>query len=271
VRRCTFRSGTQVRVQGRQFGANLGLSGHQDWHFGPPDANGVRPIFIPASGTHFDPATLPFGLGTLCARPNGDSSGVVDCDGGLASYSNTVQQDHNTNSANGGFGPDPECDDTFTQPDGSVSSANLEAAGDPHPNVCNSPVRIVESGSFVPGGIKLTENIIIRLITSGSCPPDNAPYDEGAGDIAVTGSGTTGVSAGTVFNHNNGSGPLQQSGSGCGLFGNEACTCNVTGLPFTCANIDADNLSTGRIGAAFPALDLPTINDAVATLTVLCQ
>ena len=273
-RTCTFRSGTQAFIQGKTLSASVAITGHQEWRFGPTGPNGVRNITIPASGTHFDPAALPLGVGTLCVRANGDGTGTIDCDGGQPAYNNTAQQDHNTTNppgGNGGFAQDPTCDDTFTQPNGSIATANLEVSGDPHPGVCNSPVHVVESGNAPAGGMKLFESLILRLITSGSCPADNAPFDGGAGDILVSGSISSGTSAGTIFDVNNTSGNLQQSGSGCGLFGTSACTTNVVGTPFSCANVDANNLSTGKLGLAFPALDIPTVNDVVATLTVLCQ
>jgi hypothetical protein len=275
VRSCTFRSGTQALIQSKgALGAiTVGLTGHQDWHFGPTGAGGLRAVTIPPSGTHFDPATLPFGAGTLCARANPamQGTGVIDCDGGQALYGNTVQQDHNSNSNPNPFGADPTCTATFVEPDGTIASANLEGSGDTHPGVCNSPVQIVENGSFAAGGMKLTEHLILRLITSGSCPADNAPYDEPAGDILVTGSTTTGLSAGTIFNVNNTGSNLAQAGSGCGFLGGSSCTCNVTGAAFGCSNIDGGNLTLGKLGAAFPALDIPTLADVVATLSVLCQ
>lgn len=276
VRRCTFRTGTQARVQGTQLSTNLALTGHQDWHFSPAGPNGVRAISIPASGTHFDPAPLPAGLGTLCVRGNGDGTGVVDCDGGLPAYSNTVQQDHNTTNApgpNGGFAQDPECDDTFVEPDGSISTARVEdgSSSHPHTGICNSPVHIAENSTFPAGGMKLTEHLIIRVITSGTCPADNAPFDASAGDIAVDGSTTTGTSAGKIFDVNNTAANLEESASGCGFFGDEPCMCNVVGFPFACVSIDADDLSGGQLGVVFPALDLPYVQDVVGTLTVLCE
>jgi hypothetical protein len=235
----------------------------------------VRSILIPQSGTHFDPAPLPASLGTLCARGDGNSTGVVDCDGGNASYNNTVQTDHNTNAgpgANGGFPQDPTCDDSFVNPDGSTSTASVEDSGSPHPGVCNSPVQIVESGTFPAGGMKLAEKLILRIVTgSGSCPADTAPFDAGAGDIRVTGSATTGTSASKIFDVNNTTGNLEQSATGCGFTGTEACIGNATGAPYTCAAIDAGNLNAGTLGAAFPALDITFVNDVLGTLTVLCQ
>jgi hypothetical protein len=274
VRTCTFASGSQARVQGLFLSANLAVTGHQDWHFSPAGPDGVRPILIPASGTHFDPAPLPGGLGNLCVRGNGDGTGVVDCDGGLSSYDNAVQQDHNTSNppgGNGGFAQDPECDDTFMEPDGSISTAKLEGASDPHPGVCNSPVHITESGTFPAGGMKLTEHLIVRVVTGATpCPADTDPFDASAGDIAVSGSTTSGTSAGTIFDVNNTTGNLAQSASGCGG-GPEPCTCNVVGVPFACASIDAGSLTGGKLGVAFPALDIQFVQDIVGTLAIICQ
>jgi cysteine-rich repeat protein len=271
---CTFRSGTQVLVQGATLSATVSLTGHQEWDFGSTDPNGVRSISIPASGTHFDPASLPFGLGQACVRQLADNSGFIDCDGGEPNYNNTVQEDHNSNNGNDpGFDDDPTCTNTFTEPDGSTSSALLEdgSAAHPHTGVCNSPVHIVESGSFPAGGMKLAEQLVLRIISSGSCPADNAPFDSAAGDLSAAGSAVTGTSAGTIFDVNNTTADMSGTSNNCGLFGNAHCTTDITGTAFSCANIDANSLSGGKLGFAFPALDLSTVNDIIATLTILCQ
>jgi len=101
VRTCTFRD--------RHAGARPGDTAEREprahrssgLHISPAGPDGVRAIFIPASGTHFDPAPLPAGLGTLCVRGNGDGTGVLDCDGGLSSYDNTVQRDQQHDRTSG--------------------------------------------------------------------------------------------------------------------------------------------------------------------------
>ena len=268
TRRCTFLGGSQVHLKSN-LSLTVGLTGYQDWTFGPSDANGVRQIAVPASGTHFDCVSV-FGLATFCARANIDGSGVIDCNGNgnTSGYDNTAQQDHNSNNGNDAdFDNDPTCTATFTQPGGQVSSANLEDGSTTHPHtgVCNSPVHIVESGTFPEGGMKLTENLIIRFSTtvtscgSNTCPADNAPFDASAGDIAVTASITSGTSTATIFDSNNTTGFTFSD--------------TVAGAPFGCDNIDAGVLSAGQLGGTFPALDLqpPTLKDAIGSLTLLCE
>jgi cysteine-rich repeat protein len=287
---CTFRSGTQVQIQGKVLGATVSLTGSQQWKFYPADGNGVRQVIVPQAGSSFNCAVLPFGVGTLCARLGADGSGIIDCDGGSSLYDVTVEQDHNTSSPPPpGFAQDPTCTATFTEPDGSVSTALLEdgSAAHPHTGVCNSPIHITESGTFAAGGMRLTEELFLRLDTSvtscspNPCPANTAPFDASAGDIDATGSISTGTSKGVIYNVNNSpTNPGQDTmgttsaGNGpsiCGFTGTSACTTEVVGTPFGCSNVDSNVLNQGKLGLAFAAVDLPTIQDAVATLTLLCQ
>src|SRR5262249_4671505 len=95
----------------------INISGHQDWQFGAADSNGVRQIVVPGSGTHFDCVSLA-SLATVCVRPNGNGTGVIDCNGtaGTPNYDDTVTQDHNSNNGNdpGGFDNDVDCSASFT-------------------------------------------------------------------------------------------------------------------------------------------------------------
>jgi hypothetical protein len=268
TRRCTFRTGTQIKLKS-SLTLPIALTGHQDWTFDPVDGNGLRQITIPASGTHFDCVSV-LGLATFCARPNADGSGVLDCEGTAetANYNNTVQQDHNSNNSNDpDFDNDPTCTATFTNANGQVSSASLEdgSATHPHTGVCNSPVHYVESGTFPAGGMKLTENLIIRFSTTitsctpNPCPADNAPFDAAAGDIAASLTGTSGTSTATIFDRNNTAGSIW--------------TDTVTGTPFACSDIEDNVLNLGQLGGTFPALDLqpPLVTDSIVSLTLLCQ
>jgi cysteine-rich repeat protein len=263
----------------------LGLSGHQDWTFSGPDVNGVRTIAIPQSGTHFDRVFLS-GIATFCVRAGGDGTGVIDCDGGAPSYDNQSQEDHNSNNSNnGGFDNDPTCSASFLNPTGQVSNATLEdgSASHPHTGVCNSPLEITESGTFAAGGMKLQENLIVRLIpcppmgtcTAATCPADGAPFDGPGGDQALIGVVTTGTSAATIFDRNNTTGTdLSPTSNNCGS-GSSSCLASTTGTPYSCSSIDASNLSTGVLGLALPAMDLTLgsfgVSDTVTTLTLSCQ
>jgi hypothetical protein len=274
--RCNFATGTQVFAQGAQLGLGVALSGYQDWQFGVPGAAGVRTIFVPQSGTHFDPAVLPGGFGTVCARLAEDGSGKIDCDGGEPDYDIVAEQDHNTSDPPPpGFPQDPECDDSFLNPIG-LSTASLEGPSDPHPGVCNSYLKTTQSGTFAVGGVSLSERLFLRLITSGSCPADDAPFDDAAGDIDVSGSISTGTAKGVIYNLNNGPLTMGTTGAGngpdiCGFTGDQPCMTEVVGTPFGCSQVDMGDLSAGKLSLAYPVLDLPLVSDIVATLTIDCQ
>jgi hypothetical protein len=209
-----------------------------------------------------------------------DGGGFVDCAGTTPAYNVTLQWDHNTSAAPPpGFAQDPTCSATFTEPDGvTVSTAALEdgSAAHPHTGVCNSPLEITTSGTFAPGGMALVEPLTMRLLTSGSCPADNAPFDAGAGDFNVPAGLVTGTTKAVIYNLNNGGQTMGTTGSGngpsiCGLFGIFGCTTQVVGAPFGCANITGNVLSAGKLGVAFPALDISTINDTILTLSLQCN
>jgi len=284
---CTLRGGSKAFLQTKfsiPATLNLNLSGHQDWSFGPPDINGVRQITIPQSGTHFNPIVLGGGLPTICVRPGGNGTGLVDCAGGTVNYDNTLQVDHDTSTApggNGGFALDPTCSATFSNPTG-ISSATLEdgSGSHPHTGLCNSPTHILESGTFPAGGMKLTENLIIRPITSGSCPADTTPLDGSSGDLALIGVVTSGTSAATIYDVRGGTSTangnnMSATSNNCGASGTGPCTTSTTGLVFPCSDIDNGVLTNGKLGLAVPGLDFAVgsfgTSDIVATLTLLCN
>src|SRR5262249_20094233 len=161
---CQLKTGSRVVITTSFSGLILPLTGYQQWVVAPTaDANGIRTVSIPASGTHFDKRTL---LGqTFCVRAGGDGTGFVDCDGGGSGYNLTAQIDHNTNGPpgdNGGLAADPNCTASFTNPDGSVSHAVLEdgSTSHPHTGACNSPVEITQDGAVDAGGMQLKETLI---------------------------------------------------------------------------------------------------------------
>jgi cysteine-rich repeat protein len=155
--RCTFKTGTTgtkitlyaTGIAGGALPLNIYLTGYQDLVVGSSDANGIRQVTVPASGTHFDCAVLPASLGVACPRASADGTGIMDCNETAVtpSYNTTVQVDHNTSN--------------FSK--------------------------------------------------------------------------------------------------------------SIGGLPFGCANVDAGNLTVGNLVAGFPALDLPTAVDSIATISVLGQ
>lgn len=208
---------------------NVALSGSQEWVFGDPDADGVRPITLPASGSHFDcaQATAAGQTASVCTRidPRVTAGGSIDCNGGnLTGYNSTFQTDHR-----------------------------------------NPAVQTIQSGAFPPGGVVLTEPLLLRpVIGSGCsanpCPADDAPYDS-ASDVALSGSITSGTATAIVLNAGNVTGQTLQT--------------SVSGNPFSCANaIDNNDLSQGALAAAYPLAN-ETVQgisaDVVASLVITCQ
>jgi len=250
---------------------NVSLSGYQTWEFASQDQDGIRQITIPASGTHFN-GVVVMGLIKICPRAGSDGSGFIDCDGGAPGYDAVGEWDHDTSNPpglNGGHPQDPECDDTFLNPGGLLSTASLEGPTDLHPGVCNGPLRVTTSGTFAAGGMKLSEQLIIRILNdpAAACPADNTPLDEAAGDLSISGIVTTGAASGTVFDAMSNTDPWGLTATNL--------TDSSTGVPYGCANIDAGVLSTGKLNLSIPALDLSlsTIgnSDLVATLSLICR
>jgi hypothetical protein len=280
VRTCTLRPGTtasRVFVQLPEFGLSINLSGRQEWRFAPPDENGVRQITVPREGTVFNRVSLPVGAGFACVRLSADSSGFVDCDGGTVGYNTLIEQDHNTTNPpgpNGGLPQDPECTATATLPDGQVSRATLEGSGDPHPGVCRSPVKATRTGEFPAGGMLLYENLCLRIQEPGSmdpCPPVTEPCDPEAGELALSGSITSGTTEVVIYDQGNTDKVMRDATAQCGSV---PCVAKVVGAPFPCQAIESGDLSSGRLGFGFPVLDVPLLNshfDLIGILSVMCQ
>ncbi len=245
------------------------LKGQQTFEIGPPDADGIRHISVPPSGAHFDPINV-LGMATLCARPGGTGTGIIDCDGGSPNYNSIGEADHDTSKdpgPNGGLPIDPECDNTFVSAGGLTSRAKLEGPTDKHPGACNSPIQIREDGVFEAGGTKITENIFIRIVTpaGSACPADNAAFNADAGDIALSGSVTSGLATGTVYDVVSSDGTMLTAAN---------LTQSVKGVPFSCASIDSGVLSGGKLALAIPVMDvaISTLSgDLVASLQLVCQ
>jgi hypothetical protein len=260
------------------------LTGSQTFQFGSVDGNGILPVTVPAASIQFDPivVTVPIlGAINLCVTSTGvDGSGQFDCDGGAPNLDVTVQQDHNTNGppgANGGLPTDPECDDTRVAPDGSISNACLESGvticnvSNTHPGICNSPLNYVESTTFGSGHFRLVEKLTLRQSDNAGgdgmlCTGDDT-YSPATNLTAFF---TTGTARGTVFDANNSfNSRLDHAVSDC-----TNCITQVTGVPRACSAITmpAGSLTTLKMGAAFPALDLDTTaGDVVATIEAECQ
>jgi hypothetical protein len=282
TRTCTLRAGSTASravIQARDIVLSINLSGRQEWRFGALDENGNRQILIPREGTVFNRINLPLGVGALCVRLSENSDGFIDCDGGTAGYDTTVAQDHNTSTPpeeEGEFPLDPDCTATETWPDGTVSRASREGDTDPHPGVCNSPVRLTRTGTFPAGGMLLNERLCLRLLEAGStapCPPVTEPCNPDAGEFALAGSITSGNANVIIYDERNTNASLRD-GAFCPANSQTPCVTKVEGAPFGCENIEAGDLSRGRLGFGFPILDLSAASllvDLVGTLTIVCQ
>ena len=257
------------------------VTGTQTLQFGGQDANGVRQILIPAGGIHFDPVNVPPPANVkICIFPTGpDGLGKIDCNGGDPDYNITTQRDHNTSNppgANGGLPQDPECDDTRSEPDGTVSSACLESAGggcnptNPHVGVCNSPVEYVTSGTFASGAARVVEYLTLRLVQDvgpdGMACTDDDTYSPPANVRTYL---TTGVAHTAVFDANNVADTrLEQGAPGCAN-----CITEVTGLPKSCNSITGSGGMTNvKFVGALPLVDIDaSVGDAAVTIEIKCQ
>lgn len=283
VRTCVLRAGSgasRIYIQARELGLSVNLSGRQEWRFGPVDSNGVRQITIPREGTSFGRLSVA-GIVSACVRLSADSSGFIDCDGGTPGYNTFVEQDHNTSNPPGPLGglpQDPDCSASETLPDGQISRANLEGSQDAHPGVCQSPVKMTRTGTFAPGGMLLLENLCLRILEVGStapCPQPTEPCDPEQGDLVLSGSITSGTTEVVIYDVDNTTQVLRDSPTGCGTGGNLPCVAKVEGAPFGCAEVEAGDLSRGKLGFGFPVLDVPLSEnqrlDIIGTLSVVCQ
>lgn len=277
VRTCSLEN-SEMYFQGKTLGLSAGLSGSQQWEFQPNGS--TYDMFIPKAGASFAPANLS-GVGTICIRMLEDGGGLMDCAGTTPDYNVTIEWDHNTSNAPPpGFAQDPACSATYTSPTTGevISTALLEDGSDAHPHggVCNSPLVPTASGVFEPGGMAVVIPLTLRIITEGSCPAADAPLDAAAGDFAIPAGLITSLTKAVIYNVNNGSQTMGTTGSGngpsiCGLFGFSSCRTQVDGTPFGCSNVVAGNLDVGKLGVAFPILDIPTLGDTILTMTLDCQ
>jgi len=259
-----------------------------------PDGNGEADLTIPQSSVVFNPASVG-ALGTVCLSAEGDGSGVVDCDGGLTGINIAARQDHNTtpggsgNSGSAsGLPDDPGCNDSFVQPDGSVSYACPEGmttcsggtnagavcsgpgdcpggscqacnSSSPHPGACNSPMQITLSGAFAAGDMLVTLPVGIALLDSSSLfGPDALPCtsDDTGGTSAANVLLSTGTATINVYDANNVAGSTRSP--------------QVIGNRLTCAALNSGTITGLKIGGGFPGLD-QLIGDAPTTFQFVAQ
>jgi cysteine-rich repeat protein len=168
------------------------------------------------------------------------------------------------------------------------ATAAVTCTGDQHqhPNVCNSPLVPINSGTSPAGGVRLHETILLSFTLGADCttpcPADDTPQQDG--DIPISGDITTGQTKSVLWNLNNSAQIMGTTGAGNGaaicnaLAPDKTCPTVAQGTPVDlssdggdCLSAPPTTLSGTTLGLAFPALDFPTINDFVATLTLQCQ
>ncbi len=148
-------------------------------------------------------------------------------------------------------------------PASTCEPCNIGLNDGPHTNVCNSPVKAIQSTAFGSGDFVVGLSLGITLL---SAPAPTPPADYGPDGLPCTGDDTAdpanpvavALSSGTnnvsVFDVGNVSGNKIVPGAMCGVF---PCAASVTGIPVTCANLNAGMVSGMRFGGGFPALDTP--------------
>lgn len=263
------------------------LSGSQTLQFGGIDGNGVRLIAIPAASIVFDPIVItnPLDMSNpirLCVTSAGiDGDGKVDCNGGEPNINITTRVDHNTTNApgsNGGLPQDLDCNDTRTDPGGTVSNACLESpvgtcnANNIHPGVCNSPTEYVESGTFSSGSLRVSETLTLRLVSDvGGDGQQCTGDDTYSAPATLQGFFTTGTAHTTIYDVNNVSNTMLDHLNSAGSCG--TCITEVTGLLRTCnAMLGSGGLDNLKFVGALPVLDVNTqVGDAAVTVEVECQ
>jgi len=292
---CHFVAGSsQLVFQAKTTAVTVDLTGSQLWHFGDVQADGTRELVSLPADSHFDCLSANV-LGALqvagCLRmdPATQGHGVLDCAGGQVSdgYNAVVSIDHNTNQNNDGFPQDPQCAAVYRNPnndaDGELVPSWVEDTLHPHPGVCNSGLHVDQSGDDPAGGLRLTQDLLLRVFVQTSCSPslcpaDDAPFDP-TRDLRLTAAMTSGNAKGVIFNYNNTALTFGTTGSGagasvCGFGGSDACVTSASGTSYAalCSDLSATSLQAGKFVTAFAALDLPSpVYDVIATLGVTCQ
>ena len=327
-RLAVFAAGTASTVQTASFPVQVNLSGSQVFTTGSARDETVTgpggqvitrpgeiPVVVRVEDVVFDPASV-IGITCACIRvlevpefgQGIAATGVIGCGAnGLTDVNVRVVQDHNTTPGDpGNSGPalglpdDPECDDTFTLPDGiTLPTACVEGSGEhcseanfPHDGVCNSP-RVVEfSGGMAPRGSGLmTYQLAIGLLQdAGQCrqdPPNCAIPDYGPDCMACTDDdldlgvplilpATTGFAEAVMFDANNtpGAAIAETPPDGPSFCLTGDCIVSASGSPLDCDALAADptgGLPGSALAIIFPAIDSRQIGDNVTSVAIRAE
>jgi hypothetical protein len=118
--------------------------------------------------------------------------------------------------------------------------------------------------------------------TCSVCPPDSCPVQDG--DLQIVGDITSGQAKGIVWNISDTAQTIGTTGPGNGapicnfLSVDKTCPTTSTGVPIDLTSIGGSctsdlpaTLSGATVSLAYPAIDIQTVQDFVATLTLQCQ
>jgi hypothetical protein len=124
--------------------ANTGFTGYLELSMGTPNPGGVAQLNLVGSS---DLLSLPLGGMTLCFRPFLPvfRAGVISCDGGVDLGVRT-SQDHDIGKVG---------ENGFTAAACTAAHGTVEGAMDPHPGVCNGPIRVFPSAEDSGAGAVL--------------------------------------------------------------------------------------------------------------------
>lgn len=124
--------------------ASTGFTGYLELTMGTPDASGLASVNLVGSSEFL---FLPLGGVTFCFRPFLPvfRAGVISCSGGVDLGVRT-SQDHDIGKVG---------ENGFTANACVLAGGSVEGAMDPHPGVCNGPVRAFSSGEDSGSGAVL--------------------------------------------------------------------------------------------------------------------
>jgi hypothetical protein len=214
-----------------------GFEGFLDLTAGVPDpVSGQTFVDVTAASEFITLDLNPDAGFVVCIRPLSipvEKAGIVDCDGGSDLGIASVQ-DHHIGEAGV---------DGFSAEDCAAAGGTVETADEPHPNVCNGPLKMSASGEgdTGAGAVEIAfdeargiQGLPVELTVESALPCG----DEGEGTTTVFAL-VSGVSRATILDVDN------QLG--------ETFTDEEAGEAFSCRQWDHEN-GPGRLVVALPAL-----------------
>jgi hypothetical protein len=191
-------------------------------------------VAIEREATVLPPVSVP-GLGIVCLTPTAAGSGVIDCDGGRTDTDITLQQFHGPDPAN------PSC------LGGCIESRTSTTCRGPHVGLCRGPITMTPSGTFLPGGMRLTLPVAVGISTFEGFDGIACTLDDTylVNNLPIQLNFTTGTLTATVMGIDAGSGNR---------------THTDTGVPFDCSRVITGDLVGATLVTALPLLDLLNVN-----------